>query len=688
MGSMGKTMAALDIHNVRFYDFTPKAIHCMAYNEEKKQLAVSRADNSIELWNCHHKPCRERVIPGNPENSVEALLWCGKKLLSAGLHGFVTEHNLQTYQVQSTVAVTGGPVWCLALSPDKKKLAAGTEEGYICLLDVTAQGLIYDKTLEKQEGRVLSIAWHENGEYLVTGSVDVVRLWSLSKGQISRFAVGRTSRKKETIVWCVSILPDMTIITGDSRGRTSWWKGSLGTLLCSVATHKADVLSLQVAKDHKSVFVSGVDPTIVQVNKVETKAGSGKAHCWVKALTRIIHTHDVRAMALTADDKLFSGGVDTNLALSYYPPKTVIRFPAMPVPGWICTASKGRCVALCYSNVIELWRLGDSNHEATTSNMFLQLSQDRVKLLEMQTHKGEMLHWCSISPQALWVAYLTPSKMRIFRFYPPHNGSRLSVRRVRAIGDDIEVSQQLLWLDEGVLASANCKQEVQILCVTEVEATLERTISLTSNAKMMAVDNQSKFLGIVDNNNKIVVYNISNWKETFLPHYKSCVSAFAINGSNSCVVVVYADMTVVEYDLIKGNYTPFSRQFMDNTPIEWKKRNLVIHSISFITDQPNLIFLHDDQNINVINKDSKVDTAEGKPSKIARRQNNSNQEETSSNSTGVEVIAENITVIKRPNQVLHFSQLEDSSAVSVDLNPLVLLDKLPPAFRQKKFGGV
>lgn len=49
------------------------------------------------------------------------------------------------------------------------KLAVGTEEGFVCLFDVTVEGLDFDKVLDKQEGRVLCLDWHKNGTHIVTG---------------------------------------------------------------------------------------------------------------------------------------------------------------------------------------------------------------------------------------------------------------------------------------------------------------------------------------------------------------------------------------------------------------------------------------------------------------------------------------------------------------------------------------
>ncbi len=49
------------------------------------------------------------------------------------------------------------------------KLAVGTEEGFVCLFDVTEEGLDFDRVLDKQEGRILCLDWHTEGKHIVTG---------------------------------------------------------------------------------------------------------------------------------------------------------------------------------------------------------------------------------------------------------------------------------------------------------------------------------------------------------------------------------------------------------------------------------------------------------------------------------------------------------------------------------------
>jgi len=670
----------------------------MAYEESSERLALSRADGSIEIWNCSYKPYLYHVIGGDEESSVEALVWCNRRLFSAGLHGFILEYDLSTLQPKLHTAVTGGPTWCLALSPDKNKLAAGTEEGYVCLFDITEEGLLYDRTLEKQDGRILNIAWHKSGDYVVTGSVDFIRLWSLDKGQVTRFPVGRDSRNKETIVWCVAILDNMTIVSGDSRGKTSFWDGKLGTLLDSVQTHKAHVQCLQVAPNQRSVYVAGVDPDIVEVNFVETGSKSGRKHRWIKSVSRRIHTHDVRCLILTGENKLFSGGVDTYLAMSHYPPKVCIKYPALPQPGFVSVASEAESVLLRHDKKVELWRLGSFNRDNAPpgNGVYLPLSQDMVKMLTLECKSNEVIEGCAISPDALWLAYLVQGSLRLFRFYPPQPGSPISVHRIREISSDIETSSQIMWLGEGMLASATRAGSIQIITVTEKEAKLHKNLLLKDghNVRLMATNHDISTIVVADDHESVVAFNLDTGSQITLPHYKAPITAIGINSVTNNVVVACSDLMILEYSLTLKKYTDCGRHLMNNLPHEWIKRHSTIHHISFDPKRPNIIILHDDNSIIFLDKNkTDRDTIE-KASKMTRF--DPSYENSSSSSGGgpqnnVTKISSGsgqslFSIIRRPNHVLHFSHLKNEYTVSVEFNPLNLLDKLPPVLKKEKFG--
>jgi len=44
---------------------------------------------------------------------------------------------------------------------------------------------------------------------------------------------------------------DFTVVSGDSRGKTSFWNGRTGTLVDSYQSHKADVLAVAISPDQQ-----------------------------------------------------------------------------------------------------------------------------------------------------------------------------------------------------------------------------------------------------------------------------------------------------------------------------------------------------------------------------------------------------------------------------------------------------
>ena len=89
-------------------------------------------------------------------------------------------------------------------------------------------------------------------------------------------STGRTEKHRETVVWSVALLDDMTVVSGDSRGKTSFWNGRTGTLTDGYQTHRADVLAVAVNEAQTEVFSSGVDPVVFHFSPVAT--GSVKLH--------------------------------------------------------------------------------------------------------------------------------------------------------------------------------------------------------------------------------------------------------------------------------------------------------------------------------------------------------------------------------------------------------------------------
>ena len=231
------------------------------------------------------------------------MAWAGARLFSCGLHGQLVEYDLTSRQERGRTGLTSGPAWCLAVDRDNTRLAVGTEDGLVCLFNLEGDKVDYDKVLDRQQGRILCLAWHPDSVHIVTGSTDTVRVWNIETGQpTARMVVGRAEGNKETIVWCVAVTSDMTVISGDSRGKTSFWNGTTGTLSESIQSHKADVLTLALSPDEKTAVSAGVDPTLMHFQTV-TRAGGRRR--WVKSLNRVISSHDVRSVVYSQVGILF-----------------------------------------------------------------------------------------------------------------------------------------------------------------------------------------------------------------------------------------------------------------------------------------------------------------------------------------------------------------------------------------------
>lgn len=97
------------------------------------------------------------------------MCWVKDRLLSTGLSGAVVEWDLKTLSVKNSLLVTGHAAWCIDVTKSARKIAVGTEQGYINIFSVDNDIIQYEKIFDKQEGRILCCKFDVTGEILVTG---------------------------------------------------------------------------------------------------------------------------------------------------------------------------------------------------------------------------------------------------------------------------------------------------------------------------------------------------------------------------------------------------------------------------------------------------------------------------------------------------------------------------------------
>lgn len=718
-------MSTSRVHRVRFYNVEPKAIHCMAYARECRKLALSRADSSVEVWNLRNTAFLERVLPGR--GSVESLAWCGDRLFSTGLNARVVEHDLKTLTIKHSANVTAGPAWCLGVNRQKTCLAVGTEDGYINIFSIEHDNMMYEKILDKQEGRILCLSWDSSGDFIATGSVDAVRIWNVHTGHaLHKMTTGRDQAKKETIVWCIAITDDFTVISGDSRGKISFWNGHTGMNTETYQSHQADILCLALSDDQSTVYCSGVDPLIATFTRISISSASvqngisgaigapkatSKRTQWCRSANRRIHVHDVRAIAV-CHENLCSGGIDTYLAVSW-PPKVLVKCPPIPQAPCVMVCPESRSLLLRYTSSLEVWRLGDTdnaikngpqsrgkkqpkalpmngNDSERSSVKSEQIVQNPVKILELKSRHDEHITCCALSSDSKWLAYSTESLIRIFYV----NDSEENTPHLDKVGElPAEcVPAHLLKFSPDSSSLALVSQEGQILIfelnlqdqapVVAYATALVSSTGFKDTIHLLEISRDGQYIIAGDLQGSIAV-----WKEKkfycSLPKYSCAPSALNISPQSN-VVVAYADNKIVEYSLHRKEFTAFSRKLDRSLPKQWQSRFNPVTNIAFDPREPKLIFLHDDSTICVIDKNKDV-VPDAKIPRLDSALDTEDADERRAH-PGVSSPEHAFHVIKRYKHLVYFGWLAGDESVVVEVNPQRILKQLPPALFKKRYG--
>lgn len=368
----------------------------------------------------------EKVIANVPGASIESLIWVKNRLFSGGLAGDITEWDLKHLCLKSTTLVTGNSVWCLDGDKNQNQIVAGTEEGFLNVFNVNDNEIVYDKILDKQEGRILCCKFDYTGNVIVTGSVDAIRIWNKNTGHvIHKMSTGRSEKGKETVVWSVYVFKDLTIASGDSRGRLTLWDGNLGAQIDSYTASKADILCITASNEEDQLFCSGVDPIVKTYTYTTIKKDNQKTGKWVETFKKTYHLNDVKTMACFKS-QLITGSVDGNLIASSR--RTLITIQKCPpfIQNPVVVCDTLRLTLFKYINYIEIWRLGDSNNKDGNETGFdeneeneeniVALTETPQKLLALKSRNEETILSATISSNGKWIVYTTNSCIRIFKF--------------------------------------------------------------------------------------------------------------------------------------------------------------------------------------------------------------------------------------------------------------------------------
>ncbi|XP_047993070.1 U3 small nucleolar RNA-associated protein 4 homolog isoform X2 [Leguminivora glycinivorella] len=595
------------------------------------------------------------------------------------------------------------------INPANTMVAVGTEQGYINLFNVEYGDMVYAKLFDKQEGRIMCCKFDKTGNFLITGSLNTIRVWNTETGHaITKMSVSGSKRNKDVIVWSLAVLSDNIVASGDSLGRLTFWDSAMGDQIESYKTHKADILAVAVSENEEQIYCSGVDPMIMSYQKVEKNCG-GQALQWMKNVQRNIHMHDVRDLVMN-EDTLISVGNDGYLTLSRFPPKWVKRVPPM-IPGPRSTlAVQKKLLLLRYSKHLEVWKLGSpalnqqgqvifsNNNEQepavpdgdtkleedsteavnkaiqyeNSNRRALRIGQSPVKLVAIQAKKKKTIRCCEISPSGEIIVYSTDSDIRMLRLESDDDELNTSLTKMVITGVTLPCNR-IVFTEDSRSMVVHSEGALQVLQVDPgAGATVIQTVKTKKYLKsgsilhlLISKKTQSNRIYMVaaDTEGAIAVWSHTGqkWEHyATLPTYNCVPSAIAFDTEKESLVITYVDQKLTEYNLPDKQFEEWPRYGL---PPTWYERESAIQSIAAHPARNALVF-QDETSLWVLDrpsKDAAVDL-DGPEAKKDRKEKK------------VQKAALKVIPIK---YLAGFHWLADSEAVAIEVLPESIVAQLP-----------
>nr|KYP57092.1 Cirhin [Cajanus cajan] len=356
-------VSSYSVHKISSIDWIPSPVVALATSFDGLRVAAARHDGSLEIWlvspgsigwHC------QLTIHGNPNGRVTSLIWCpggphGSRLFSSHLDGSVTKWDLFHLNQETVLESVGVSIWKMAVtfpkgdkinderkgdqmgngfhdfvehessesdedsdSPgphegsvgENPRVAIGLDNGHVGIYDISdTDEFIYVKSLPRVKGRVLSVAWSTDANYIYSGSSDgLIRCWNAALGnEIYRITVGLggLGSGHELCIWSLLSLRSGTLVSADSSGSVQFWDSQHGTLLQTHSLHKGHVNALAAAPSHDRVFSAGSDGQVILYKLCSSQSASSDDNKPLSTMKRWMyvhcvraHTHDIRALTV------------------------------------------------------------------------------------------------------------------------------------------------------------------------------------------------------------------------------------------------------------------------------------------------------------------------------------------------------------------------------------------------------
>eukprot|EP00397_Hematodinium_sp_SG-2012_P022292 GEMP01023085.1.p1 GENE.GEMP01023085.1~~GEMP01023085.1.p1 ORF type:complete len:704 (+),score=135.17 GEMP01023085.1:142-2253(+) len=535
-----------------FVEKKPAGIDALAFSPSDALLAIGRAEGVVDIFDTATWHLVKRICGEGPHKSVRSLCWIGDdKLFSAGIHGELTEWDLQHLCPKYVEHVGGGAVWALCFVED---VGGRGPSFFVACDDGVLRWFVYDgerlelrKSAKASKGRLLSVVF--TGKYIFTGdSMGLVMRWGLPDLSCDTKMRLPTRGDRPTLVWALSSVHNgEQVASGDSLGNVTFWDTATCTQVQTLCDHQADVLCLATVKSAKGeredefLVSSGVDA------KISMYSARNDATDWMFYDAAFGHTHDIRALAVDSKGTIVSGGVDATLSVQTMGGKPIL-LPPFTIPMRVSLSDTS--VALVQHDAhAEIWYLHPPSEESEEQSAKRQKVEKPDRITKIAASEGELpkpqklidvalqtnghLLASAMCPTSTFFALSNMSGTRIFSL----TLEELECRKVNAAKDDgniyppDEPSSCLLFTGPHTLVAASLKSFKVVVIDTRTCIVQSRFKHHKASVSHLACSRE--WLCSADVNGQMHLYNMDT-----LEHY--CKVPSFDRGIPTCVTFTKA----------------------------------------------------------------------------------------------------------------------------------------------------
>lgn len=615
----------MDIHRARFVDYSPHTITSMAFSHKSNQssvaplnlrLAIGRSNGDIEIWNPRFGWVHELTVYGARGRSIEGLCWGGNddefpRLFSIGGSTVITEWDLKTQKPLSNYDCNAGVIWSIACSENGEQLAVGCDDGSVVIIDISGGpgSLEHSLICQRQELRVLSVCWFKN-ELVIGGCADArLRCWKVGhsndnnsndnsndnnsnsnepRGRLVGTMRVDKSKTESTLVWSVQVLPDVAqVVSGDSTGSVKIWDLKFFSLLQSFKVHDADVLCIVADSKSGKFFSAGVDRKIHQFQSITSTSKAMSK--WIHSNSRLLHSNDVRAMAIFEANNgcnfLLSGGVEKSIVLlsvtNFHDGKYRKLSIAQQQPNVTINDNQG-FVAMWQDQTIKVWKIIEQQQHKLVTKITLSNEENITSVLINES--GDLL------------AVATLGSVKAFHLVPTKTSNKLHVKKVRDVKFDelIDGGKKVVIYDNNKLLILTTDDEIynfqinesEIELINEIEqcpstATPVAALPYKKNIKSMIVSESFVIVSRFDGSIEVLPIDDNQGEPYVLTRLSSSCQQLLLSNKNTLIVITE------ENKLYEFNVPSFGKATKKSSTSSlltaWSKRNSEFLPKQFLT---------------------------------------------------------------------------------------------------------